>query len=272
MYRESETIIRSPFADHWERLRVKFRASFPGQKSVLRCFDTAMLDEVRTTTSQLCFSVESAGAMTLLDSEYGHFLQQLWCKITGHNVKVVILTRAVGDSDGVAAKLQKKADIEPTRTFKSVGVTMLEEEPKIPPPPPVGVLSPTISLETELFVDGELRREGHFTAALCMVYVSHRYNIKSGLLISRKKLGHLTRLRWIAVYLTRSLTSLSYKQIGKQFGKMTSKFSLDAVKSIDELRVKNVVFDAEIQGHIEYLRGRQRAVLKASSPVVFVPA
>jgi chromosomal replication initiation ATPase DnaA len=261
MYIEPDTLAPASFHDDWARFQTKFRACFRDAKSILQIFATARLESGYTTDSQLCVSVEDAAAAICLESDYKNFLQQLWQKVTGRKVEVVILARHPND-DEVAGAPPKRG-----RTARrKVGVSkahpmMMGEEALVPKPPPAGALSPEVSVEIERFVDAELRRCRRFTAALCMVYVAHRYNLKPSMLISRRNLGTLTKIRRVAVYLTRTVTPLPYPQIGKQFGGMTGKFALVACQKVDELRVLDETFDAEVQAHIEYLRAREQAVL-----------
>lgn len=270
MYREIEKHTALSYFEAWERLRTKFRASFPNNKTVLHDFGTAKLDEAKTTASCLCFSVESVEIMTRLDTEYGHFLQQLWYKITGRNVRVVITVRP---ADTVVSE---KAAEKPNKSSSAVGMRMMSEESTVENSSPAGVLSPTVGLEIENFVDAELRRHKCFTPALCIGYVYGRYNVNEALLKSRRrnkdnKIG-MTKIRRIAVYLTRTLTSLNKNEIGRQFNGMGGRFVAVAIKEIDNRRAKDPDFNKEIQDHIEYLRSRQEAVQRASAPVMFVRA
>lgn len=248
--------------DDWERFQVKFRASLRDKRSVLRDFSTAKLVEHSTTTSRLCVSVVGAEAATRLDSDYKPFLQQLWRKVTGRDVEVEIMARGIVGSDAMAVAAEKRIVMKTGRTTGPVGMYMLQEEPIIPKPPPPGVLSATVSLGIENFVDSELRRHRHFTTALCLGYVYSRYNVDLALLKSNRKKGvDLTKIRRIAVYLTKALVRLNNSEIGRQFNGMSGRFIAIAIEAVDDLRVKNEAFDKEIQDHIEYLRGREKAVL-----------
>lgn len=276
MYRETDTLAPASLHDDWERFQVKFRASLRDNRNVLRDFSTAKLVEHSTTASRLCLSVVGAEAATRLDSDYKPFLQQLWRKVTGRDVEVEIMARGIVGSDAMAVAAEKRIVMKTGRTTGHVGMYMLQEEPIIPKPPPTGVLSATVSLGIENFVDWELRRHKCFTPALCIGYVYGRYNVSQAFLKStvRNKDGKvgMTEIRRIAVYLTKALTPLNNSEIGRQFNGMSGRFVAIAIEAIDERRVRDEVFDAMIQGHLKYLRGRQEAVQRASAPIMFVRA
>lgn len=76
--------------------------------------------------------------------------------------------------------------------------------------------------------------------------VAEHYSIKFSDMLSNRRLKHIALAKQIAMYLSKTLTTYSFADIGKKFGGKDHTTVLYAVKKIDELQKKNSDIEKDI--------------------------
>ncbi len=77
--------------------------------------------------------------------------------------------------------------------------------------------------------------------------VSQHFNIKMSDMSSARRSRTVARPRQVAMYLSKNLTSRSLPEIGRRFGNRDHTTVIHAVRKVEELRVKDVAFDEDVQ-------------------------
>lgn len=77
--------------------------------------------------------------------------------------------------------------------------------------------------------------------------VSQHFNIKMSDMSSARRSRTIARPRQIAMYLSKNLTSRSLPEIGRRFGNRDHTTVIHAVRKVEELRVKDLSFDEDVQ-------------------------
>lgn len=85
--------------------------------------------------------------------------------------------------------------------------------------------------------------------------VADYFKIKVGDLFSKKRSRPITRPRQVAMWLAKSLTSVSLLEIGEAFGGRDHSTVINAVKRVDELRERDNKFNHDVHVLLQTLKG-----------------
>lgn len=78
-------------------------------------------------------------------------------------------------------------------------------------------------------------------------YVCLQYGISKELMLSQSRIGKISFVRHVAMYLAHELTAMSLPEIGRRFGGRDHSTVLHGVKRIERLMAADADFAAEVQ-------------------------